>query len=81
MKILIDLKTALLIVAMFGLYIGADWQTEIAAINVANGWPFGWPLCFLWPSNWAAFDFWRLVRYIILFALVALVFYKRRSNA
>ena len=48
------------------LFVGADWQTEIAAINIANGWPFGWPLCFPWPSNWMAFDFFRAVRYVIV---------------
>ena len=55
-----------LILAALMFFIGADWQTEIAAMNIANNVPYGWPLCFLWPSNWAAFDFWRLIRYIII---------------
>ena len=57
------------------LYMGADWQTEIAAINIANGWPFAWPLCFLWESNWAAFDFWRLIRYILVAGWVGFLIY------
>lgn len=55
-------------------FVGADWQTEIAAINVANGWEFAWPLCFPWPSNWAAFDFWRLVRYGVVAVLAVFAF-------
>lgn len=63
------------------IYIGADWQTEIAAINIANGWPFAWPLCFPWESNWAAFDFWRMVRYIIAIGWVGtLIYYFVKSS-
>ena len=43
------------------LYIGAQWQQEIAVINISNNWNFVWFMCLWEMSNWAAYDFFRLI--------------------
>ena len=49
------------------LYMGADWQTEVCVYNICNGWePYAWIATTLQISNWAAFDLWRLARYILV---------------
>ena len=64
------------------LYVGADWQTEICAINIANHWDtYAWIMCAWTLSNWAAFDFWRLIRYILVVGWVGfLVYYYVKST-
>lgn len=58
-----------LILAAVAFFIGADWQTEIAWINLNNGWEFAW-VCQLWKmTNWQALDLFRLFRYIIVLGL------------
>lgn len=71
------LELLLLMAAAF-LYVGADWQTEVCIYNICNGWePYAW-ICCLWQiSSWAAFDFWRLIRYVIVGYLLAEVAYNK----
>jgi len=70
-----------LLVCSVILYIGADWQTEICVINIYNGWEtYAWICCLVQVSNWAAFDFWRLIRYLLVAYWVTLILsYKLKS--
>lgn len=73
----IKFELLLLLTAVF-LYLGADWQTEVCIYNIYNGWePYAWICCSWQLSNWAAFDFWRLVRYVIVGTLFVEVIYQR----
>jgi len=52
-------------IALTLLYMGAQWQHEIAMLCVTNGWPFGWPFSIIWPNPWQAMDFWRLLQDVL----------------
>ena len=64
------------------LYMGADWQTEVCVFNISNGWePYKWIACTLQLSNWAAFDLWRLARYmLVVYWIGLLVYYFAKST-
>ena len=53
------------------LYMGGQWQHEIALLCVTNGWTFGWPFSMLWSNPWQAMDFFRALQDACFLASVA----------
>ena len=51
------------------LHMGAQWQHEIAFLNLCNGWEFGWFFRLWMMDNWVAMDFFRAVQDVCLVSI------------